>query len=97
MAAARLNAFFTCPQCRGYFRDPHVATCCLSTFCRDCVVRVLRTPASACPGCGKYMGVTLPQRSRPDPQLQAVMLKLLPDVFGACVPWSRVCLIEFPA
>jgi hypothetical protein len=80
--AARLNHYFVCPQCQGYFRDPHVATCCLSTFCRDCVVRVLRTPKSACPGCGKYMGVTLPQRTRPDPQLQAVMLKLLPDIFG---------------
>ncbi len=82
MPAARLNHYFVCPQCQGYFRDPHVATCCLSTFCRDCVVRVLRTPTSACPGCGKYMGVVLPQRTRPDPQLQAVMLKLLPDIFG---------------
>ena len=81
--AGQLEDFFACPECDGYLRDPHVAMCCLKTYCRDCLVRVLHRPASQCPNCRKYLGVSLPTRTRPDPQLQAVMQQLLPGVMGA--------------
>jgi hypothetical protein len=41
--AGELNAFFTCPLCSGYFREPVVMTgCCFSIYCKDCLVKAVR-------------------------------------------------------
>jgi hypothetical protein len=51
--AGELKQFFVCTECKGYLRKPYTTKCCLTSFCSDCLVRQIYTPAGLCPNCGK--------------------------------------------
>ncbi len=77
-----LNPLFTCPLCQGYLRQPHTVKCCRTSYCRDCLVRILLQRGSQCANCKEYMGAKLSDKARPDLQLESIMGKLLPQVFA---------------
>jgi hypothetical protein len=61
-----------CKICMGPLADAHVAMCCFTSFCRNCVVDHV-TLKHTCPGCDHAQ----PPHLIPNPNLQRVVEKLL--------------------
>lgn len=77
VALDKINQFFICPICQGYFRDAHTVPECLHTFCKSCLIIKLREVAE-CPQC---KAKTNPSNiGRPDRHIQSLFQKLYLDV-----------------
>jgi hypothetical protein len=75
----KINPYFTCPLCKGYFKEACTIPECLHTFCKSCLVQYLDNASELhCPTCKEK--VTLQSAIKPDLALQSLFLKLFPDV-----------------
>ncbi|XP_047736498.1 uncharacterized protein LOC108679183 [Hyalella azteca] len=76
-----VNTHFICSLCNGYFVDATTIVVCLHSFCCACIVRYLEHSVF-CPVCEVLLHATVPtSKLRPDPQLQALLYAILPELY----------------
>lgn len=73
---AKVNPFFTCSLCKGYFRDPHTVSGCLHTFCKSCLVHALQRKPE-CPECKVAASSKV---IKPDHAVLSLLQKIYPQV-----------------
>ncbi|CAH8547830.1 unnamed protein product [Heterobilharzia americana] len=75
------NPYLTCSLCRGYLIDATTIVECLHSFCRSCILTYLKINTT-CPVCETLLHKTKPLCAiRPDRALQAIVYKLIPNLF----------------
>ncbi|CAH8513183.1 unnamed protein product [Schistosoma turkestanicum] len=75
------NPYLTCSLCRGYLIDATTIVECLHSFCRSCILSYLKLNTT-CPICETLLHKTKPHCAiRPDRALQAIVYKLIPNLF----------------
>nr|CAX73185.1 Polycomb complex protein BMI-1 [Schistosoma japonicum] len=75
------NPYLTCNLCRGYLIDATTIVECLHSFCRSCILTYLKLNTT-CPVCETLLHKTKPHCAiRPDRALQAIVYKLIPNLF----------------
>ena len=72
----KINSFFICSLCSGYFRDAHTIPECLHTFCKSCLVLKLRVN----PECPQCKCKTSPSAIKLDRNIDSLFQKLYPQV-----------------
>uniref|UniRef100_A0A0X3P4S8 Polycomb complex protein BMI-1 n=1 Tax=Schistocephalus solidus TaxID=70667 RepID=A0A0X3P4S8_SCHSO len=76
-----LNPLLTCALCQGYLIDATTIEECLHSFCKSCIIKFLER-LNTCPVCGTLLHKTRPQYAiRSDHVLQAIVYKLVPNLF----------------
>lgn len=77
----QFNPHLICKLCGGYLIDATTIIECLHSFCRSCIVSYLKFHIT-CPVCDTLLHKTRPQYAiRPDRVLQAIVYKLIPNLF----------------
>nr|CAH8854193.1 unnamed protein product [Trichobilharzia regenti] len=75
------NPHLTCSLCKGYLIDATTVVECLHSFCRSCILTYLQHKTT-CPVCETLLHKTKPHYAiRPDRALQAIVYKLIPNLF----------------
>uniref|UniRef100_K3X9Q1 RING-type domain-containing protein n=1 Tax=Globisporangium ultimum (strain ATCC 200006 / CBS 805.95 / DAOM BR144) TaxID=431595 RepID=K3X9Q1_GLOUD len=76
-----INPHFICNICHGYLRDAQAIKECLHTFCNGCILPYFMKSKSnnSCPTCDVSLGVRPWEQLMPDPAIQELTLKILPD------------------
>ncbi|KAG7379341.1 Polycomb group RING finger protein 5 [Phytophthora boehmeriae] len=75
-----INSFFICKLCKGYLRDAYTIKECLHTFCHGCIRGYyLYNNSCSCPTCNVGLGAKPWTQIIPDPAMQELAAKLLPD------------------
>lgn len=72
----KVNDAFTCPLCKGYFREAHTIAECVHSFCKSCIIKHLQD-VQECPTCKIK---TTMNTIRPDFLLQSLFAQLYPEV-----------------
>ncbi|GAA57479.1 polycomb group RING finger protein 4 [Clonorchis sinensis] len=76
-----INPMLTCKLCNGYLIDATTIVECLHSFCRSCILSYLKLHTT-CPICDTLLHKTRPHYAiRPDRALQAMVYKLIPNLF----------------
>ncbi|THD19324.1 Polycomb group RING finger protein 2 [Fasciola hepatica] len=91
-----INPLLTCKLCGGYLIDATTIVECLHSFCRSCIVGYLELHTT-CPICDTLLHKTRPHYAiRPDRALQAIVYKLIPDLFEKEMAYRRQFYKEHP-
>ncbi|OQS06587.1 hypothetical protein THRCLA_01380 [Thraustotheca clavata] len=86
--SSSVNAYFTCPLCKGYFRQPYTIRECIHTFCKSCIFKYIVTQDKrACPVCqGTFGTFPLSGTKRKPPEIvqdhvmEGLVKKLFPSL-----------------
>ncbi|CAL8101419.1 unnamed protein product [Calicophoron daubneyi] len=91
-----INPLLTCRLCDGYLIDATTVVECLHSFCRSCIVSHLKFHTT-CPVCDTLLHKTRPYYAiRPDRALQAIVYKLIPNLFEKEMAQRRKYYKEHP-
>lgn len=92
-----INPMLTCKLCKGYLIDATTIVECLHSFCRSCIVSYLKLHTT-CPVCDTLLHKTRPHLAiRPDRSLQAIVYKLIPNLFEKEMSCRRSFFKEHPS
>ncbi|TYZ63497.1 hypothetical protein PybrP1_006665 [[Pythium] brassicae (nom. inval.)] len=77
----QINEHFVCSLCHGYLRDAQAIKECLHTFCNGCIRPHFMSDKrnNSCPTCRVELGVRPWEQLMPDPAIQELTVKILPD------------------
>ncbi|KAF8571091.1 hypothetical protein P879_02436 [Paragonimus westermani] len=91
-----INPMLTCKLCTGYLIDATTIVECLHSFCRSCILSHLKQHTT-CPVCDTLLHKTRPHYAiRPDRALQAIVYKLIPNLFEREMSCRREFYEEHP-
>ena len=80
ISAGRINNFFVCQVCNGYFIKAHTINECLHTFCLRCIPRD-GDRVSKCPTCNQKLNLKFDEAVIPDRTLQNMVDTFFPTLF----------------
>ncbi|OQR92313.1 hypothetical protein ACHHYP_03836 [Achlya hypogyna] len=88
VASSKINVYFTCSLCTGYFRQPYTIRECIHTFCKSCIFKYIVTQDKrACPVCdGPFGTYPLSGTKRKPPEIvqdhvmEGLVKKLFPQL-----------------
>jgi len=91
-SSRNLNMELTCPVCLRLLTKTEIVMECLHRFCGECIQKCLRVGKNECPSCR----IHVPSRRslRPDPNFDALIAKVYPDV-DAFERYEERCIAAF--